>query len=87
MSTPDFYHTFIVNIVVFALKDGDRNREKVYALVNDQDKQTSWNSFEEHNLYQFMYKPNIKLTERAHVASPHFPTDWNRRSIETYFFE
>ena len=35
--TPDFRHTFIVNIVVFALKDGDRNREKVYALVNDQD--------------------------------------------------
>ena len=32
-----------------------------------------------------MYKPNIKLTERARVASPHFPTDWNRRSIETYF--
>ena len=65
-----------------ALKDGDRNREKVYK-VNDQDNQTSWNSFEEHNLYQFMYKP----TERARVASPHFPTDWNRRSIETYLFE
>ena len=29
--TPDFYHTFIVNFVVFALnQDGDRNREKVY---------------------------------------------------------
>ena len=87
MSTPDFYHTFIVNFAVFALsQDGDRNRQKVY-YDNDQDNQTSWNSFEEHNLYQFMYKPNIKLTERARVASPPFPTDWNRRSIETYFFE
>ena len=32
-----------------------------------------------------MYKPNIKLTERTRVASPHIPTDWNRRTIETYF--
>ena len=75
------------SFAVFALsQDGDRNRKKVF-LVNDQDKQTSRNSFEEHNIYQFMYKPNIKLTERARVASPHFPTDWNRHSIETYFFE
>ena len=29
-----------------------------------------------------MYKP----TKRARVASPHFPSDWNRRSIKTYFF-
>ena len=29
-----------------------------------------------------MYKP----TKRARVASPHFPSDWNRHSIETYFF-
>ena len=32
-----------------------------------------------------MYKPNIKLTERARVVSPHLSTDWNRRSIKTYF--
>ena len=38
-----------------------------------------------------MYKPNktnnrnVKLTTRACVALPHFPIDWLRRSIETYF--
>ena len=30
---------------------------------------------------------NQILTKRARLASPHFPTDWNRHSIETYFFE
>ena len=29
---PDFYHIFIVNFVVFALKDVDRNCEKVYSI-------------------------------------------------------
>ena len=53
------------SFAMFALnQDGERNREKVY-WVNDQDKRTSWNSFEEHSLYQFMYKPNIKRTERG----------------------